>query len=263
MIKMIDKWSAEFDLRPAAGAYASMDAIVAEAAALDGVLALPEGGVAELPDPDNSPPAEASEQWWVANIAQCRAQHQAREVVIGGHGYRKPWEQNTFTVPAGTTLVFYIADTSGLAETLAVELASGGSRSERVAQHVQLLDPILHDAWELEPDKILADLTHKRIYGSGAQVYDYTVTPPEATDQPMAVCVTVGTRMKLSTLIRPALGEIHIGFCRLIDWYGGFSAQPVGSIHRRPGGWRYVRKHEYVGYEGPQGQHPPEMQLTF
>lgn len=262
LVNTIDNWSAEFDELPAAGGpYASMDALVVAAAAQHGVLALPPGGVEVRNDPETAPPEDGSQAWWDNNIDRCRQTHAAGEVVIGGHGYRKPWELDTFTVPAGTTLVFYVKDDAGLDERLAVELADAGTGGAQVVQHLAALDQTLTHQRGIAPDPIVGGLVFKRTYVPGEQCYNYTVTPPRPGDQQMAVCIEVNRRVKLGTLLRPNLGTLHVATCRLIDWYGGATAaQPGGGIHARPNGWRYVRRHEYTGYEGPAGQHPPHMQ---
>jgi hypothetical protein len=269
MIDLVDTWAVEFDDDDEGAAppvvYASFAAVLAAAAAARGKVALPLTGFVDMgnPDPDRVAIGQRHAAWWQAQIQRCTTSHRANEVVIGGHGYRKPWETDTFVVPAGTTLTFYVPDDKGLVESIAVELADAGSGSEQVRNHLLGIDAEIAVNALAEQDPAQRALKYKRVYQAGEEVYNYTVTPPEPTDQPMSVCVTVSTRVKLADLILPNLGNVHVALCRLIDWYAGSKAQPGAEIHAMPHGWRFVRRHMFEGYEGPAGEQPPAVQAAF
>ena len=269
VIKQLDDWAMEFDEFPPAGAYQSWQEAFDAAALAKHINPLPPNGRLPLTDPD-TPQGQAitttvgSKQWWDENLAQVKKNHPLQEVVIGGHGYRKPWETDTFLVPSGTTLVFHVLDDTGFGATLAFALASYGSKDQGVAKNDETEDARgaeFNVKSELGLDQ--RNLRFQRVYGPGEKVLNYTVTPEKPGDVNLNSCVYADSRVKLSTLLRENLGTVHSATCRLIDWWGSFSEMPGRHIHQMPQGWVFAKTKDHEGYIGPNGEQPGRPEPKF
>jgi hypothetical protein len=232
---------------------------------------LPSDGKILLADPETpqGPPsaqgtALGSVQWWSDAVARAGTEHPSKEVILGGHGYRKPWETDTFQVPAGTKIVFYVLDDTGLEASLANILAKHGSGNAQVLKHLVSEDARAAGLrLKSQLTQAQQDLKFKRTYGPSDEIMNYTVTPWKATDVVAGTYVSVDSRVKLSSLVRANLGTIHSANCRLVDWWGSFAELPGRHIHEMPQGWTFVKMKDYMGYLGPQNERPSRAEPKF
>jgi hypothetical protein len=266
IVQQIEGWAREFDDFPAHGSFPSWLAAVQQAAGELRIQPLRVQGQAELAtDPERLGPQSTprarrysvgenpvgSPAYWAAKLLTGR--QESGEVVIGGHGYRKPWETDVVTVPDGTTIEFYVLDDEGLKETDAVVLQEHGTQTG----HASGLKKAASARTEAPADTQAWALRNKTTFGPGEQVYNYTITPPRPNDRLEGTYVSFSTRRKLSEILAPGLGTLHLAVCREVDWWGGFASMPGGDIHAMPDDWRFVRSPNYMGYVGPGMQQAP------
>jgi hypothetical protein len=256
IIKALDNLALQFEDYPSDGAFANWTAAILYVIQKDNLRVNPltnKGGDI-MPDPElsvrDTDEKEVHEkykkgtaEYWKDKLSKSTPNQQG-EVVIAGHGYRKPWETQKIQIPKGTSLHFYVQDTEPLPETGSNVIEDIGSKTKGIRD------------WKAKKRNLnIAENEKKFDYGPGEFVHDYTITPSKPDDKVKGKPITFHERTKLSSILVANMGSVHLAICREIDWWGGFANMP-GKVHKMPVDWKYVRQKDYTGYLGPNGEKP-------